>query len=70
MQLNIYATTQMGEVEVEVSYMGTAVNGNQSMSIEDRPLKGGIKYSIIPAGYILPPILIFVIFVVVLPIVS
>ena len=40
------------------SYMGTAVNGSRSMSIEDCPLKGGIKYGIIPAGYIKASIII------------
>jgi hypothetical protein len=60
----------MDKAEVEVSYMGTAVNGNHSMSIEDRRLKGGIKFGIIPAGYILPPIVTIVIFLVALPIFS
>ena len=55
---------------MEVTYIGTAVNGSNSMSIENRPLKGGIKYSIIPAGYILPPIITGVIFLVALPIFS
>ena len=39
------------------------------MSIKDRPLKGGIGHEIIPAGYILPPVLTGVIIVFVLPIV-
>ena len=60
----------MDKAEVEVSHMGTAVNGNHSMPIEDRRLKGSIKYDIIPAGYILPPIVTIVIFFVALPIFS
>ena len=34
--------------------MGTAVNGDQQMSIRDRPLYGGVHHGIITAGYVVP----------------
>jgi hypothetical protein len=68
-RLNVYATFRTVEPRLDVSFMGTAVNGDHRMSIKDHPLLGGIGHDIIPAGYILPPVVTGVIIIIVLPIV-
>ena len=50
----LYTTFQTVEARVDISYVGTAINGDCQSSIFERPLKGAIRHGIIAAGYIIP----------------
>ena len=47
----LYTTFQTVEARVDISYVGTEVNGD---SFFERPLKGAIRHGIIVAGYVIP----------------
>ena len=57
----IYATFQIVEARVDISYVGTAINGDCQSSIFERPLKGIIRHGIIAAGYVIPFVMVLII---------
>jgi hypothetical protein len=53
-RLKAYAMTQTVEIEVDESYVGAAVNGDEPKPLSSRTLEGNIGHGIILAVYVVP----------------